>query len=84
MYEYLCGLYEKYLYDPNSPLLNEELFIVVLESQIDSDILQDYEKIRPRELHKMPLKTASERKPPTSPIRSLRERRARFTASVRR
>ncbi len=56
MYEYLCGLYEKYLYDPNSPLLNEELFIVVLESQIDSDILQDYEKIRPRELHKMALK----------------------------
>lgn len=56
MYDYLCGLSEKYLYDPNSPLLNEELFIVVLESQIGSGILQDYEKIRPRELYKMALK----------------------------
>ena len=56
MYDHLCGLYEKYLYDPNSPVLNEELFIVVLESQIGSGILQDYEKIRPRELHKMALK----------------------------
>lgn len=56
MYDYLCGLYEKYLHDPNSPLMNEEYFITVLESQTGSPILEDYEKIRPRELLKMALK----------------------------
>jgi len=56
MYDYLCGLFEKYLHDPNSPLMNEEYFIAVLESQTASPILEDYEKIRPRELLKMALK----------------------------
>lgn len=56
MFVYLCELYEKYLHDPNSPMMNEELFIPVLETMTASPLLDDTEKIRPRELHRMALK----------------------------
>lgn len=47
-YLYLMELAEKYLYDPNSPLRNEELYISVLDAQIASQVLDDTEKIRPK------------------------------------
>lgn len=37
---------EKYLYDPNSPMLNEELYIPALESIIDLKALSDAEKMQ--------------------------------------
>lgn len=47
MYNYFIELADKYLYDPNSPFRNEELYIVVLQSMIESPLLSDVEKSRP-------------------------------------
>ena len=46
-YPRFCTLSEKYLYDANSPMRNEDYFIPVLEQMIDSKRLTEYEKIRP-------------------------------------
>lgn len=46
MFEYFVELGEKYLYDPNSPYRNEELYIPILERVIESDSLSDLEKVR--------------------------------------
>lgn len=46
-YSRFCFLSEKYLYDANSPMRNEDYFIPVLEQMIDSKRLTEYEKIRP-------------------------------------
>ncbi len=44
-------LYEKYLYDPNSPMRNEDLYIAVAEQMLKSDVLTADEKVRP--LHQL-------------------------------
>lgn len=49
-------LYEKYLYDPNSPMRNEEYFIPVLEAAIASPALDETNKIRPQSLLQLALK----------------------------
>lgn len=46
MFDYFAGLYEKYLYDPNSPYRNEELYIPVLKSVIANESLEPIEKVR--------------------------------------
>ena len=46
-YSRFCTLSEKYLYDANSPMRNEDYFIPVLEQMIGSKRLTEYEKIRP-------------------------------------
>ena len=51
MYLYFTGLYEKYLYDPNSPMRNDEWYIPVLESMLQSPLVE--EKIRPGHLLKL-------------------------------
>lgn len=38
---------EKYLYDPNSPMLDEGYFILFLEAFVSSDALDEAERIRP-------------------------------------
>ncbi len=48
-YQYLIQLADKYLYDPNSPLRNEEYYITVLDAIIHSSILTTTEKIRYQE-----------------------------------
>jgi hypothetical protein len=45
MFLYFTDLYEKYLYDPNSPMRNDEFYIPVLESILESPIVE--EKTRP-------------------------------------
>ena len=47
---------EKYLYDPNSPMRNEELYIPVLEYVTSSSAIPEPEKIRPKHLLEMALK----------------------------
>lgn len=47
-YLYFIELADKYLYDPNSPLRNEEMYISVLDALISSPVLNDVEKIRPQ------------------------------------
>ena len=49
VYDLMTGLADKYLYDPNSPLRNEELYITVLEEQIADPDLEDIYKVAPRE-----------------------------------
>lgn len=47
------NLFEKYLYDFDSPMKNEEMFIPVLEAFIDSKIISEDDKIRPAYLLEM-------------------------------
>ncbi|MDH6311732.1 thiol-disulfide isomerase/thioredoxin [Parabacteroides sp. PFB2-10] len=56
MYAYFTDLYEHYLYDPNSMMRNEELYIIVLETIVESPLLGEDEKIRPAHLLKLALK----------------------------
>jgi hypothetical protein len=44
------GLFDKYLYDPNSPYRQEELYEAFLQAVIDQPQLDDLYKIGPREL----------------------------------
>ncbi|MDD3037861.1 DUF5106 domain-containing protein [Bacteroides sp.] len=48
VFSYITNLADKYLYDPNSPLRNEEFYIPVLEAMITSTVLDETEKIRPK------------------------------------
>lgn len=48
MFAYFFKLYDKYLYDPNSPMRNEEYYIPVLETVVASNQISDVEKIRPQ------------------------------------
>lgn len=50
---YLADLADKYLYDPNSPMRNEEYYISVLDALIASPLLSDAEKSRPSALRKL-------------------------------
>lgn len=56
MFTNFFELYEKYLYDPNSPMRNEEFFIPVLEAVIASPVLDETNKIRPKSLLQLALK----------------------------
>ena len=48
LFEYFTEMADKYFYDPNSPVRNEELYIPVLEVMIQTTVLDDTEKIRPQ------------------------------------
>lgn len=56
MFAHFTNLFEKYLYDPNSPMRNEELYIPILQSVIASPLLEDAYKIRPAHLLEIALK----------------------------
>ncbi len=49
-------LADKYLYDPNSPMRNEDFYIPVLEALINAPVLDKFEKIRPQARLKLALK----------------------------
>ncbi len=55
-YHHFMELSDKYLHNPNSPLRNEEQYIVVLNQIISNHTLDDIYKIRPRAQLKMALK----------------------------
>lgn len=48
MFEYFTDLYEKYLYTEGSPARNDELYIPVLEYVINSDKVDELNKLRPQ------------------------------------
>lgn len=56
MFTYLTELYEKYLYDPNSPMRNEELYIPVLEFLTASPRIEEIHKIHPSHLLEVALR----------------------------
>ena len=47
VFNYFTELADKYFYDPNSPMRNEEYYIPVLEAMMASPVLDEVEKIRP-------------------------------------
>lgn len=47
---------EKYLFDPNYPYRNEELYIAVLQAELDNPALDEWERIRPQEQLRLALK----------------------------
>lgn len=58
-YARFCLLSEKYLYDPNSPMRNEDYYIPVLEQMVASQRLSKVDKIRPADR----LKQANKNRP---------------------
>lgn len=47
MFAYFTELYDKYLYNPNSPMLNEEFYIPVLKYIVNSGQVGEMDKMRP-------------------------------------
>lgn len=47
---YFMQLAEKYLFEPNSPIHNEEYYLSVLQAVVESPILTEAEKLRPNDL----------------------------------
>lgn len=56
VFAHMAGLYEKYLYDPNSPMRDESLYIQVLESILSAPVFDEVNKIRPAHLLELALK----------------------------
>lgn len=56
VFTYITELAEKYLYDPNSPMRNEEFYIPVLDAMLASPLLEDIEKVRPQARRELALK----------------------------
>lgn len=56
VFRYFSDQLEKYLYDPNSPLRNEEMYIPVLEYLVEASSLSDVDKIRPAHLLELALR----------------------------
>jgi thiol-disulfide isomerase/thioredoxin len=46
MFAHFAALYEKYLYDPNSPMRNDELYIPVLQTLLASETISEADNIR--------------------------------------
>ena len=48
MFAYFCTLAERYLYNPNSPMRNDEYYIPFVEYIVASPLIPEIEKVRPR------------------------------------
>ena len=53
VFTYITDLADKYLYDPNYPMRNEEFYIPVLDAMLDSPLLEEIEKVRPKARRKL-------------------------------
>ena len=80
MYGYFVELFEKYLYDPNSPMRNEELYIPALEAMIASERLARRTRSGPVTDWSWPGAIVPGRRQPISATGSPRERGVRCTA----
>lgn len=56
MFDYFLSLSDKYLYDPNSPSRDEDLYIVVVKYIIASPKIEEIEKLRPRHILEIMMK----------------------------
>lgn len=56
MFYHFVSLTDKYLYEPNSPMHNEELHILVLRAQVGNPRIAEIDKLRPRHLLEIALK----------------------------
>lgn len=63
-YAHFCTLGDKYLYHPNSPMRNEDYYIVLLEQMLASPRLSEAEKLRPADRLKQAMKNRPGMKAP--------------------
>lgn len=56
MFYHFVELVDKYLYEPNSPMYNEELHIIVLRALVNDPRVEEIDKIRPRRLLEIALR----------------------------
>lgn len=56
MLRHFISLSDKYLYEPNSPMHNEELYILVLRTLVNHPRLTETDKLRPRQRLKLAMK----------------------------
>ncbi len=56
MFYHFVELADKYLYEPNSPMHDEELHILVLRALVNDPRVEEVDKIRPRRLLKIALR----------------------------
>ncbi len=56
MFYHFVELADKYLYEPNSPMYNEELHILVLRALVNDPRVEEADKIRPRRLLEIALR----------------------------
>ncbi len=56
MLYHFISLSDKYLYEPNSPMHDEELYILVLRALVEHPRLEQIDKLRPRRLLELALK----------------------------
>lgn len=68
MLYHFISLGDKYLFEPNSPMHNEELHILFLRALVDNPDLGELDKMRPRHQLEMALKTVRETWRQISPL----------------
>lgn len=56
VFSLITGLAETYLYEPDSPMADEEMFITVLEAMLDTPVMSEAEKRRTGDLLAMVMK----------------------------
>ncbi len=56
MFYHFVELADKYLYEPNSPMHNEELHILVLRALVNAPRVEEIDKVRPRRLLEIALR----------------------------
>lgn len=60
MLYHFISLGDKYLYEPNSPMHDEDLYILFLRALVNHPGLEETDRIRPRHLLEMALKNRRE------------------------
>lgn len=81
-YDHFCTLGEKYLYDPNSPMRNEDYYIPVLEQMLASTRLTEQDKLRPADRLKQALKNRPGMKAPDFSYVTPKGKQARMSGVI--
>lgn len=81
-YGHFCTLSEKYLYDPNSPMRNEDYYIPVLEQMLASTRLTEQDKLRPADRLKQALKNRPGMKAPDFSYVTPKGKQARMSGVI--
>ena len=81
-YAHFCTLGKKYLYDPNSPMRNEDYYIPVLEQMLASARLSETDKLRPADRLKQALKNRPGMKAPDFSYVTPKGKQARMSGVI--
>lgn len=81
-YAHFCTLGEKYLYNPNSPMRNENYYIPILEQMLLSTRLTELDKLRPADRLKQALKNRPGMKAPDFSYVTLKGKQSRMSGVI--